>query len=210
MKSGAVLTLIGKVDKNVVKNLVKSKAIEKGNNWFFVDYANDEVRVGELFDTLLEGRQKTLIPGETKIKLKKVYDQLGHYLDYVPEGFQTICKFDFDNKLPAPINKLPTFETWDYNPNSISIANHQLIQLSEPDFIYKKMNALFIVAMRKHIHSQKSTITTQELRDFFKKKYLMQDPKEILSLLNMWKIMGLVKEKKNQELELVAEENDTP
>lgn len=201
-----MLTLIGKVDKKVLNSLGKFKSNEKDDTWFFVDYSNEEIKVGETFDTLLEGSEKTLIPGEAKIKLKKVYDQLGHDLNYVPEGFQTICQFRFDNDIPQAIMKLPAFETWDYNPNSISIAKHQLIQLSEPDFIYKSMNSLFIVEMKKHFHSHKSTITRQELKDFFKEKYLVDDFKRIVSLLNMWKMMGLVKEKKNDELELVADD----
>lgn len=206
MKSPVMLTLIGKVNRKIINKIVKSNDIEKDNTWFFVDYSNDEVKAGETFDTLLEGRQKTLIPGKTRIQLKKVYDQLGHDLGYIPEGFQTICKFNFGDKIPSPINRLPSFEAWNYNPNSISIANHQLIQLAEPDLIIKKMSSLFLVEIKKHIHSHKSTITIKDLKDLLREKYLVHDADEVLSLLNKWKIMGFVKEKKNQELELVTED----
>lgn len=204
MKSAAMLTLMGKVEDKIISTFYKSKSSDKDNAWFFIDYSGDEIKVGEIFDTLLEGRQRTLIPGETRIKLKKVYDQLGNKLGFIPEGFQTICQFEFD-EIPMPITKLPVLETWVFNPNSISIANHELIQLSEPDVILRSMNTLFIIEIQKHFHSHKSTVTRQELKDFFKEKYLLHDVKRISSLLNMWKVMGLVREKKNNELELVTE-----
>ena len=209
---GAILTLMGKVSRKVVNSLSKSKTNDKDNTWFFVDYSNDEIRIGEAFDTLLEGDQKTLIPGIVKVKLKKVYDQLGHDLDYIPDGFQTICKFDFGDNIPTPINRLPTFNTWEYNSNSISIAKHQSIQLSEPpDFMTKTMNSLFITHIKNYIRSHKSTshkstITYNELREVFLEKFSVKDPKEIATVLNRWKILGLLKEHGNEELELVAED----
>jgi hypothetical protein len=177
----------------------------KNEEWFFVDYSGNEIEVGEIFDTLLEGSHKTLIPGKTDIKLKLVLDQMGHILNYIPQGFQTICKLEFKDGIPSQLNKLPVYDTWDYNPNSISITNHQLIQLSEPDILIKTMYGLLMVEIKHKIAPNNSIIARKDLVSYLKKRYKIQD-REIINLFNKWKLLGMVNERKNEELDLVTEE----
>jgi len=115
MTKETILMIIGKVDSEVLINLRESETREGTSGWFFVDYTNHEINVGQKF---------TVIDGNTghSIRLTKVYDQLGHSLSYIPEGFQTICEFEFHGRIPSSLDKLPVLKSWDYNPNAISIG----------------------------------------------------------------------------------------
>ena len=147
-----ILTLLGKVDRRVLKRMAKPLPVEKENTWFFVDYVSEEIQVGESFDVLLYGAEKKLIPETINIKIKEVLDQFGNKLNAIPKGFQTICNFQFNRAIPKQINILPSTQDWEYNPHSVTLAKHQSIQLSEPDFILTSMNKVFITHIKNEVN----------------------------------------------------------
>ena len=199
------LTLMGRVNPIVIKKITNSTATKLNDSWFFVDYSTDEIRIGESFDTLFQGRQKTLVPKITDIKLRRIYDQMGHELEYIPGGFQTICNFDFHNKMPEQIKALPSLSTWKYNANSISIANHQSVRLAEPDLFIKSLYGVLIVELKKHIDASSSGISKKELTLFLMDNYKFKRI-EIPKLFKDLKSLGLAREQDDKELELVSQE----
>ena len=199
------LTLMGKVNTLVIKKITKSTAAKLNDSWFFVDYSADEIKIGESFDTIFQGRQKTLIPKITDITLRKVYDQMGNKLEYIPSGFQTICNFDFHNKMPEQIKALPSLPTWKYNANSISIANHRSVRLAEPDLFIKSLYGVLIVELKKQIDTTSSGISKKELTLFLMDNYKFRKI-DMPKLFKDLKSLGLAREQDDKELELVSQE----
>lgn len=200
-----MLTLMSKVHPSVVKKVLKCDDQKTGSFWFFVDYSLNEVEPHATFDTIFDGVQKTLVPETVNVRLEKVFDQFGHELNAIPKGFQTICCFSFHNGMPSTIAKLPLTKTWEYNPNSISIAMHQSIRIAEPDLIAKTMNGLFISHLSNEFNDNKRSFSKPKLRLFLKNRYGMKDKKDVDLLFNRWKILGLVNENKDKELEILNE-----
>src|SRR5436309_753917 len=100
----APLTLLGRVDKRVIKKLINPTYTDKEDIvWFFVDYSVSEVEINSQYDILLEKETNSLIPGKFKIKLLATFDQFGNQLDSIPKGFQTICRLQFIPELPKQI-----------------------------------------------------------------------------------------------------------
>jgi|GEM_PF-2112088 len=202
-----MLTVLGKVNKRIISKLVKPSEV-KDNSWYFIDYANEEIKLGEKFDTMLEGNQKTLIPGMVNIKLKKVFDQLGNNLDFIPKGFQAIANFDFNDKVPSPMKSLPSYESWDYNKNPIFIAKHEDIQLSpQPDAFKKHIYYLFIDEFKKKSNVHASNVSTKTFITYLKIHYAINDV-EIKKIFLDFKTLGLLTEKSNKELELITDIDD--
>ena len=198
-----ILTLLGKVDRRVLKRMAKTLSVEKDNTWFFVDYVSEEIKVGQSFDVLLYGTEKKLIPETINIKIKEVLDQFGNKLAAIPKGFQTICNFQFSRAIPKEINNLPSSQDWEYNPHSVTLAKHQSIQLSEPDFILASMNKIFIIHIKNELKARNTSFSRPEIIKFLKTSYKAKNATDVENLLNKWKILGLVEEKQNEEIELV-------
>lgn len=198
-----ILTLLGKVDRKVLKRMAKTLPVEKENTWFFVDYSCEEIQVGESFDVLLKGSEKKLIPEAINIKIKEVLDQFGNKLNAIPKGFQTICNFQFSRAVPKEINNLLSAQDWEYNPHSVTLAKHQSIQLSEPDFILTSMNKIFIIHIKNELKTRNTRFSRPEVIKFLKTRYKAKNATDVEKLLNKWKILGLVEEKQNEELELM-------
>jgi hypothetical protein len=198
------LTLMGKVKPLVIKKITKSSATKLNDNWFFVDYTSNEFKIGESFDILFQGRKKTLIPKITDIKLRRVYNQMGHELEYIPGGFQTICNFDFRNKMPEQIKDLPSLSTWKYNVNSISIANHQSVRLVEPDLFIKSLYGVILVELKKQFDAGSSGISKKELTLFLMNNYKFRKV-DIPQIFKDLKSLGLARDQHHKELELISQ-----
>jgi hypothetical protein len=63
----------------------KYKKEDKGF-WFFVDYSDREYNIGEIF-----------YHNHSKFTLIKIKDQFDNNLEFIPNGWKTICFFEFEN-----------------------------------------------------------------------------------------------------------------
>ncbi len=207
-QSPKMLTLLGKVDRRLLKKLVNPTPIEKENSgWFFVDYSPSEILLGSRFDVLLEGSEKSLVPEMTYIKLLYVLDQFANKLESIPKGFQTICQLHFASNLPNEIKKLPALTDWEYNPESITIAWHEDIKIDYPDLLLKDMYKI-VSSQIPHVfisYSLKENSFTK--RDFIEAIVSMfkTEKSSAEQMLNDMLLLGHVKQKNNKDLELVTQ-----
>lgn len=204
MVNQRILTLLGKVDRRVLKKMHKEISGGKDNTWYFIDYTSENVKVGERFDTLLEGTEKKLVHQRTKAKIKEVYDQFGTKLAFIPKGFQTILYLEFSPDVPSKINDLPTLMEWRFNQNPVSLAKHEDIRLSEPDSISYGMNEAFVVYLKNEL-IKKNKLPKSSLIQFLITKYNARNILDATRIINRWKNLGLVEEGKNDELELLPQ-----
>lgn len=133
---------------------------------------------------VLEGLEKKLIPGIANIKIKEVYDQFGTKLNLIPRGFQTIVNFNFVGKVPTKINGLSTLKDWNFNPNSISLAKHEDIRLSQPDFLLKGMNKAILIFIKNEFIKNDSLSRTK-LVNILMSNYDAKDSNEAKKVINL-------------------------
>ena len=200
------LTLLWKVAAASLKRQVKKIDGTKANTvWMFVDYASAEVKVGANFDALFEGREKKLSGEPVQINLIKVLDQMGNSLSAIPEGFQTVCHFEFAPVVPEIIQQLKEEKTWVPNPDSIAIARHSDIQLSiadESKLVYSiAMESLknAFISYQHHSGFIKRDVFIKHIRKAYKTK--KHDAEKMVG--NMVSL-GLLDEKEDEQLELVS------
>jgi hypothetical protein len=203
-KGAMVLTIEGKVKQRTIKQMTNNYTLQENQGWFFVDYASEEVPLASRFDVLLEGESKRLLPGSISIKLVSCLDQFGNRLSTVPQGWKTICKFEFHPHIPSVIKKLPYFDGWDYNPQSISIANHEEIELGVSDVILYDLYDIIFIQFKTSIGKFPKKIYKKDLV-YSLEKFLTPHSIRAVQLLKTWIQLGKVTEKSNDELELVED-----
>jgi hypothetical protein len=150
------LTIEGKVSKKVIAQLTTDAELKKNQGWFFIDFAITEIPLHTKFDILLEGENKVPIagPGSVAVTLVAVLDQRGNKLPAVPEGYDTICKLEFSPEIPASIKNLPSLSGWNYNPNAISIADHQSIAFAPGDDVVDDLFSIVYLHLRTKFKSE--------------------------------------------------------
>ena len=117
------LRIQGKVSSTVLKTLPIGHSANKPNTgWFFVDYANNHFKKGISFDVILSDDAEK-IKKTARIKLMQVIDQFGHTLDSIPDGYKTICRFEFIDTTPREFKHLQILTAWDAVKNPIVLAN---------------------------------------------------------------------------------------
>lgn len=208
MHSPQMLTILGKVDRRLLKKLLRTPLKEKENSlWLFVDYAASETPIGSHFDVLLEGEEKSLVPEKTFIKLINILDQFGNSLECLPKGFQTLCELHFSPNIPKEIRNLPSLTDWDYNQDSISIANHQDIKLNYPNGLLKDMYKI----VSEHFYAVFISFSNSD-NSFSKKDFIETvvskfhtNPLSAEKMLHDMMLLGHVKSSRNEKLELVSE-----
>jgi len=203
MNNHKTLTLLGKVDRRILKKMNKEIPSDKKNTWYFIDYASHNIKLGEGFDVILEGVKKTLIPEPVSIEVKEVYDQFGTKIKSIPKGFQTIVNLSFSNKIPIKIDNLPTYSEWIFNSKSITLAKHEDIKLQMPEIevlIYKYLLNIISKAIEPRNNVQKKDVV-----DFLISKIRVSSPTDAIEIINKFKILGLAEEKNKDELELLPE-----
>lgn len=131
MASIPMVTLLGKVDRRILKRILDATQIGKHELWFFADYANFPFAVGSIFDVALEGLDKKMLPSNRKIELSAVVDQFGNSIHQVPEGFQSIVKLSFSTTVPYFIQHMPTIKEWVAKEHSISLAKSEDVRLGD-------------------------------------------------------------------------------
>jgi len=210
LKDGAiVLTIEGKASRKTMNQLIPGLAPSRNTGWFFVDFAVEPVPINTKFDVVLEGASKQLLagPGAISIELKDCIDQFGNKLLSIPKGYNTICELYFSPRLRRLINsKLPTLAGWDYNPDAISIARHNDIELAVPDVLRKAMYQVFYKDLKRQFRNQQiSRISRNEFTSYLHEMYNTPLNGENYILEGLLQL-GKVTRKDGDYLELVEEE----
>lgn len=206
------ITLQGKVSASVLKKLGIESLSNKSCLWFFVDFASQTIQIPFTFDTLLTGESRSLIKTNSlnSIKILKAIDQYAHPMKEIPNGYKSICLIQFSPLVPKEIKHLPTLTQFIYNPESITLARHNDIQLKpKTDFITTKLyNVLYsefkneMQKLGKHHNTpHKRFVTKTVFYKFSRQKYKF-DKANTSSVLNIFIQMGKVKTTKD-EIELV-------
>lgn len=112
------LKVIGKVSKTLVKKFFSFPKENQG--WFFVSYAPKEYPIKHVFDSY---KIENEIRNDLKIKIVEI--NLGFVHDdyichIVPEGYKTICKFEFEGDNKEFLKNLKTISEF-YSDKSIII-----------------------------------------------------------------------------------------
>lgn len=204
-----ILTLLGKVEKRLIKKLLNHTVSEKENIlWVFVDYSISEVELNTHFDVLLETETTSIIPGKFSVKLLKVLDQFGNNLDSIPKGFQTICRLQFTPELPRQIRNLPSLAGWVYNPSSISIGKHENIRFYSDDLVLKTIYKFASMGIRQVFisYSGANVKLTKSIFIEFLSSHYETDKYSAEVILKELMLLGHVKANKNKELELVTDD----
>ncbi len=159
------LQIEGRVSKKVLNKLFGEKITDYAVDWFFVDYAPATFKKGIIFDIVLvgnEGDEITIAPFIYHIGLMDIMDQFSNHLEEIPEGWKTICRFDFQPNASVA-GTLPELDEWKYNIDSLKIARHQDLKI-ETNSISKNAYAgvfeeLFFYAMHSHSINRKNFMT---------------------------------------------------
>ncbi|MGG9961413.1 hypothetical protein [Ferruginibacter sp. SUN106] len=121
MKTTKPLIILGQASVSFLKewdSAFSTGSDIKKAHVFFCDYSNCDIPVGHVFDTI---QIDNIIVADCQIILKRVSQQFLKPFDYIPEGWQTICEFEFIGKVPEIIAaSFPIIESWD-SPNHVII-----------------------------------------------------------------------------------------
>jgi hypothetical protein len=204
MDLSKTVTLLGKVDRRILKRMKKEIPAGVDNTWYFVDYTSSSVKINDSFDVLLEGLEKELVPQSTHAKVKAIYDQFGTKSEQIPKGFQTIIFLEFTSSVPSIINHLPTTTTWLFNNKPVSLAKHEDIKFSRPDIFMAEVDKVFVFHLKKEL-IKKSRIPRSDLIKLLQNKYKIRKVGYFQDIINRWKNLGLVEENQNSEVEFLPE-----
>lgn len=206
------ITLQGKVSALVLKKFGIESSSNKSCQWFFVDFASQTIKIPFTFDTLLTGESQSLIKTNScnSIKILKAIDQYAHPMKEIPNGYKSICLIQFLPQVPKEIRQLPILTQFIFNPESITLARHNDIQLTpKSDNITTKLyNVLYSEFKNEiqktgkhHISAHKRLVSKTEFYKLSRKKYKFNKA-NTSSVLNIFIQMGKVKTTKD-EIELV-------
>jgi hypothetical protein len=201
----SILTLQGRVNQEVLKKLKVRTLLSPNKEWFFVDYSSSDISLGKSFDVLMEGENKRLLPNASTIKILSITDQFGHKLDSIPEGFKTICRFEFRPRIPVVLSRLPLLEQWTYNPKAISIAQHEDIEIGTPDATIANLYKIAFTQFKRAANNStsKSNLTEKEFYEIAEKS-LHTNPEGAEEFLQAFVQLGKVK-KENKKFVLLEE-----
>jgi hypothetical protein len=201
MKQAMELTILGKAGKSVLKKLSKRYFVSRRRRWLFLDYAEMDIPLNSSFDVLLRGDNKALIPAFYHVKVVRCLDQFGNELDFIPEGYKTICRLEFRPKVPQVIEQLPSLETWKSNPAHITVANHANVQLAFPGTYQADISLLaYLIILEdtaKHIQSM------SDLHNSLVNKYKMNNS-QVDRVIGAFMQMGKIKRTSNNDIELLS------
>lgn len=120
------LELQGKVSQRIINKLYPKARFSKSNaEWFFADYSPADFNIGEEFDILDFEGKKRITKIKYKTRLLAVMDQLKTSLEFVPKGYQTIVRLQFNPNIPTEMRNLKTLDSWTYNLASVIISKKE-------------------------------------------------------------------------------------
>lgn len=160
------LELQGKVSQRIISKLYPKVRFSKPNaEWFFADYSPADFNIGEEFDILdFEGKKRV-----TKIKYKTrllaVMDQLKTSLEFVPKGYQTIVRLQFNPNIPTEMRNLKTLDSWTSNLASVIISKKEdwyKVVLERNEMLYR--SALVKVFQDQLGQQKKSWFAEREIK----------------------------------------------
>ena len=201
----AIFTIEGKAEAEVFKKLSKEYNLTENQRWVFVDYSIATIPINTVFDTLLEGDSKSLIPGIFVIKVLECLDQFGNSLLEIPEGWKTICKLEFYPEVPYKIDSLPSMSGWQFNRNRITLANHKNIKLnysgSETNF-KEILGFAYLLLNYYHFKNEPSVITVTEFYSYLESSFLIDHTKAD-NILTYFVQIGKIKPINKDRIELL-------
>ena len=190
-----ILTILGKVDEGVLYKLQRDSNYSINEGWFFIDYSLSAISL----DTQFEYTTGT----ETYfITITECIDPFGRNLFEIPEGDKTICKLDFQPKMPLEIERLPVVETWKANPKGIKLTGITSVTLDLNDVFVNNLLADSYQTFRRNVHTRSNTITLDEFYESFEKVFHIADEKARIFLLIFIRT-GKVKPIHNNQIELL-------
>jgi len=205
LSDSAILTIEGKVEAKVLKKLSRNYSLPENQLWVFVDYATTSISLNTQFDTLLEGDDKSLVPGIVVIKIIECLDQFGNSLSEIPEGWKTICKLEFYPVIPPKVDMLPSLSTWQFNPSRITLANHRNVRLNYSES-YEHFNDIIALAYKSMIYYRFKThsdiITVKEFYTYLE-DILKIDHNKADNILTVFVQTGKIKPINNNRIELL-------
>ena len=189
------LQIQGKVDNNVLGKLIDTKKnVKKNTLWLFVDYSSVEYKLNSKFDIVSPIADNGHLAEAYSVKLLDVIEQTGKKLPSIPQGYKTMCRFEF-KPFPDFIDKLPVLSSWTHECQ-LKFALHEkevdssyvskevytqvindFISLSiNTKSVNKKSVIAFLDTVSKIIHDNseemKNKISNPNLVEDFKKKEL--------------------------------------
>lgn len=202
----AIMTIEGKAEADVFIKLSKEYNLTENQRWVFVDYSIATIPINTVFDTLLEGDSKSLVPGIFVIKVLECLDQFGNTLSEIPEGWKTICKLEFYPEVPSKIENLPSMTGWQFNPNRITLANHKDIKLnySGSDTSFKDVSSFAYLLLTSYLLKSESNVTTvTEFYSYLERTFLI-DHNKADNILTVFVQTGKIKPINDDRIELLS------
>ncbi|MBC7537074.1 MAG: hypothetical protein H7258_15395 [Ferruginibacter sp.] len=155
---------------------------------------------------MFKGEEKEFIPKKVTIQIKQVVDQFGNNLKLIPKGFQTLCRLQFSQAVPSEINKLPSSKSWELNPNGITIANHEAVQLSKaiPDVVLTSKEKLLLFYIAERL-GKGDIISKSSLTEFLMSQFQVEK-QPLIKILKRWKALATVEKDQHEQLKLLQQD----
>ncbi len=107
------LRIIGIASRKLVEQYKKAFNVTSFNDnelLLFCDYSSFEIKIGHVFNTIKD--LKRAIIRDSNIKLQYATQQSFIPLRDIPQGYKTICLFEFPLSIPEIVKDLPTISDW--------------------------------------------------------------------------------------------------
>lgn len=202
MKQPMELTILGRAGKKVLQKLSKRYFMSQRKRWLFLDFAEMNVPLHSQFDILLKGNNKALIPSFYRVTVLECLDQFGNQLTAIPEGYKTICRFEFHPRVPAVIDELPSLDTWKSNPSHITLANLADLQLALADPVVNDLSSLAYFTVLEQMTVKNPVRSVSDFYSLLEKKFKM-DKIQANRVLGVFMQMGKIKRTVDNDIELV-------
>jgi hypothetical protein len=157
------LHLLGRPSSLAIKKVSPHTESRKNYEWFFVDYAPAFFNLNESFDIFIgDDSIGSDWNHKYKIKLVKVIDEFGREHDKIPEGYKTVCRFEFSPHIPSMIKRLPITSGWGVTDNGVHLLQHSSIDLLSFDRNSNEVYSLLVSMIAEKIRNNKLTEFSKE------------------------------------------------
>lgn len=92
------------------------------DEWYFVDYSEDEHKVGSWFSTMMDDDFE-----DNFAQLIECYPDAMYKWNSIPRGYKSICRFEFDRQ----INGLSYIESWSKSKKKVKLIRLNIAKLRE-------------------------------------------------------------------------------
>jgi hypothetical protein len=200
-----MLRILGRVSSSILKKLFQGKEFRKQNaEWLFADYAASTYEKGTTFDIIVPANGVDW-NHEYKIKLLKITDEYGRTFSQIPEGYKTICQFEFSPNVPQFVRQLPLLQGWVFNKHNIYLCQHSDINLlmdetnRKQEYIFLD---LFMTELRRTQRTNRNRISIPGLLQILQDSSTHESDDLLQMIINTMVLSGRAK-KENDELVLI-------